>query len=429
MEFMPSHRLAQTNYPIRIGSFAYSFVVFVMLISERHLSLGAAQLAFPVFSLLIYPHLAFVHTRIARDAHLAELNNLLIDAVLLGMVAAQAGLALWLGFAFLLAIGVNNAVCAGARRLAIGLSLCAGSALAGYLLLRPVLRPETSPVVTALCAAGITAYVSAVGLVVRWQNKHLVETRDALRRREEQFRFIAEHAGDFIAVLDAKGRLVYTSGAYLERFDANLIAAGAPWTELIDPAHRARAREFLISVLKTGTSARTSLGFVAADGARVELESSGSLMLDGEDRRLLVTSHAPSQREQSIESRFAKELGTQSTRSGLIITSIMGRVEFASPGMALLTGHGPGGLIGKTIEEIAEAIPASDSLMDTVWRSLESIGQCRCKMVLIHKSGQLKLAWANVVPVNGADKEALRYAWILMEDEALAAVPKEPAPI
>jgi PAS domain-containing protein len=388
-----------------------------------------SQLALPVFALLAYPHLARLHARLVRDPARAERINLLLDGVLLGMVAAQAGFALWASFAFVLAICVNNAICTGPRHSLIAFLLFFGAGLAWYSLLRPGFQPDTSTVVTALCAAGTVAYVALVGLVVNWQNVHLVKTRNALLRREEQFRFIAEHAGDFVAVLDAKGGIRYTSGAYLERFDPNLTRIGSHWSTLIELSHRGRARDFLLSLLQTGTSGRISLDFRTSDGTPLELETAANVMqdTDGEGPRVLLISRARSQAEQAKARAFPGDIVARQAAYGLLVTDVLGRIELASPGMAKMSGNEPGSLIGKTIGEIAEAIPASDSLLDDVWRSLETSGACQCKVLLLHTSGQLKFAWANVVPLSGQDKATLRYAWTFMEESAPAGAARQPA--
>lgn len=417
-----ARRLAQTNYPIRIGSFAYSFVVLMTLYADRGASLGLRSLVLPALVLLIYPHLAFGYTQRARDSHAAELNNLLMDAVLLGTIAAQTGLALWPSVAFFLAIGVNNAVCGGPRRLVIGMALFAGSALAWYAAVRPGFHPDTGPVVTALCGFGIAVYVSGVGLILNWQNLRLVKNRNALRRREEQFRFIAEHAGDFVAVLDAAGRIRYTSGAYLERFDPNRIGIGAQWSALIEPSQRARAREFLGSLLNESAATRITLEFTGANGVAFELECAAHVMHEEHDGsmspQLLVISRARSPREQEMESRFGGELRAREDAFGLLVTSVLGRVEYASAQVAKLLGRTPAALLGHTIEEFAEPIPASDSLMDQVWRALESGRPCRCKVLLVRSDGRLELAWAAVEPLTGHDSKQVLYAWTLLEESA-----------
>jgi len=232
-------------------------------------------------------------------------------------------------------------------------------------------------------------------------------------------------------VLDAAGRIRYTSGAYLERFDPNRIGIGAQWPGLIEPSQRARAREFLASLLKEGAGARIALNFTGAHGVPFELESAAHLMYDEHDDsaspQLLVISRARSPREQEMESRFGGELRKREQAFGLLVTSVLGRVEFASAQVAKLLGRAPAALVGRTIEELAEPIPATDSLMDQVWGALESGRPCRCKLLLVHAGGNLKLAWAAVEPLTGHDSKQVLYAWTLLEDRAGAEAAEQAA--
>lgn len=417
------HRLAQTNYPIRVGSFGYSFVIVVALLIERGTPLSAGLLAFPAFALLAYPHLAYLHARISRDPRRAELDNLLADAVLLGIMAAQTGMALWLFGGIVIAICINNAVCAGAPRLVAAVGLLAASTLVASWAGRAGFQPDTGPLVTMLCIAGISAYVSAVGLVMHSQRERLVSARNALARSEDQFRFIAEHAGDYVAVLDSRGRIRYASGAYQERFDPNVVRNGAHWTGVILPSDRERARDFLTAVLLSGKGARLRLNFAAPaqGGHPLELDCAANVVEQGEgagSQLLVVTARQPTALEEAMDGRLTQELRRHHAGYGVLVTSALGRIELVSPRMGEMLGYGAAELLGKTVEEISEAIPASDGLLEDVWRALEADGICQRKLLLIEKSGRLKLAWANVVQIRSEDGAA-RFAWTLVDDPVL----------
>ena len=171
--------------------------------AERGLDVRTSILA--VLTLLAYPHLAYLHARLAVDSKRAEFRNLSVDSVLMGVWVAQMQFALWPSCGALLAISLNNAVCGGSKRVLSGLLAFVGGmaimgALGGYEFQLP-----TGVLVTALCFVGIVAYVVALGLYLHEQNSRLVRTRRVLRSSETQIRFIAEHAGDLVAVLDAKG--------------------------------------------------------------------------------------------------------------------------------------------------------------------------------------------------------------------------------
>jgi hypothetical protein len=74
----PAQRLAQVNYAPRVFAFAFSLLVLQALMIERGLS--AWLLFFGVLQFLVYPHLAYLHARIAADSRRAELRNLIADS-------------------------------------------------------------------------------------------------------------------------------------------------------------------------------------------------------------------------------------------------------------------------------------------------------------------------------------------------------------
>ena len=110
----PAHRSAQVNYAPRVFAFAFSLLVLQALMIERGLSAGL--LFFGVLQFLVYPHLAYLHARIAADSRRAELRNLVADSVLLGAWAAQMHFALWPSCGLLAAVCLNNATTGGLKR-------------------------------------------------------------------------------------------------------------------------------------------------------------------------------------------------------------------------------------------------------------------------------------------------------------------------
>ena len=76
------HRLARVNYAPRMVSFGYSLLVLEALAAERAYSLWVMLAAIVTF--LAYPHLAYLHARIAVNSKRAELHNLYLDSLLSG---------------------------------------------------------------------------------------------------------------------------------------------------------------------------------------------------------------------------------------------------------------------------------------------------------------------------------------------------------
>jgi PAS domain S-box-containing protein len=272
------HRLARINYAPRALAFGYTYVVLWALVAER--GGNAWVLFFGALQFLVYPHLAYLHARIVADSKRAELNNLLADSLLLGAWAAQMHFALWPAFAILAAVGLNGAASGGFRRLSrsvglFGLGAIGWSAFSGY-----HFDPDTGPVVSVLSGVGIVGYISYIGQLLFDQNTRLLRTRNALRKSEEQFRFIAEHAGDLVAVLDPRRLIRYASASHARYFKADSYEPGKPWLDLVHPEDRDQARHFLDLFADASARERVHLRMVAASGACPVMECQGNTVWD-----------------------------------------------------------------------------------------------------------------------------------------------------
>ena len=159
--------------------------------------------------------------------------------------------------------------------------LLVGSAALWKLLVDQPFLPASGPMVTYLTLIGIVTYASGVGLIVHRQNQRLVGARNALRESEEQFRFIAENAGDLVAVLDPKGRFRYVSASHAERLDPSRVEVGSSWLDLITPSERERGRDFLAALLRLKTPQRSTFRLIATGGRLVTVECKGNPVHDG----------------------------------------------------------------------------------------------------------------------------------------------------
>jgi PAS domain S-box-containing protein len=273
-----AHRLARLDYAPRALAFAYTFLALWALVAER--GGGHWTLFFGALQFLVYPHLAYLHACIARDSKRAELHNLLADALMLGAWAAQMQFALWPTCGILAAVCLNSASNGGLGKLARAVGLFAlGAALwgafTGYRF-----NPGTGPLVSLLSAVGIVMYTSFVGEILFDQNTRLLRTRDALRKSEEQFRFIAEHAGDMVAVLDSDRLFRYASASHARYFKPASYAPGQRWLDLVYPDDRAQARHFLGLIASSNTRERVHLRMLSSNGAWRIVECQGNTVWD-----------------------------------------------------------------------------------------------------------------------------------------------------
>ena len=282
----PAHRLAQINHLSRTISFGYAFILVVALAAER--SLGFWTFFFAAASFVVYPQAAYLHARLAPNSKRAEFRNLDADSILMGAWASHMEFALLPTLGALVAISLNNAVCGGLKLFVRGLLWFAAGALALGAVGGFGLSPSTGPLVTALAVVGILGYATALGELVYIQNKNLVHTRNVLRESEAQFRFIAEHAGDLVAVLNPDGTLRYASPSYAEHFDPRLCAPGRDWLELVHPEDRAQAARFLELLRASMKPDRAELRMATQDRAGRRVECQGNPVADGAGKLRMI---------------------------------------------------------------------------------------------------------------------------------------------
>lgn len=269
-----AHRVARINYPTRAGSFAFSFLVVVAVLAERGFSAGT--FIFGVVTLLIYPQLAYLHARLAVASKRAEFRNLMVDSALMGVWAAQLHFALWPVCGALVGVSMNNAACGGIERFLSGLLFFAAAALLWAVMQGVPYEPSTGPVVIGLCFLGIVGYAVRLAVFFHDQNSRLVRTRNVLRTSEEQFRFIAAHAGDLVSVLTPEYRFRYASLSHEKYFESAKFADGADWLDLVHPEDRGRARAFLDLLSASAQSERAQLRMMPAGAAPRIVECEGN---------------------------------------------------------------------------------------------------------------------------------------------------------
>lgn len=278
MNLPPAHRFARISYAPRTISFGFAFLVLGAITAERNYS--GWVVFFGVLQYLVYPHLAYLHARLVTDSKQAEMRNLMFDAILLGAWMAQLGFALWPACGLLTAVSLNSVAAGGPRVLVQRLGMFAGGALVWGALTGFSFRPDTGPVVTWLSMLGIVGYTTWIGVILRSQNRRLVDVREALRKSQEQFQFIAEHAGDLVAAVDITGRARYLSPQHADYFGKERAVLDADWTDFVIEPDRQPVRRALQRMAEQRTGLRLLFRVRRADGDTRDMECQANPIVD-----------------------------------------------------------------------------------------------------------------------------------------------------
>ena len=406
----PAHRIARINYVSRTASFAYSFLVVCALMAER--GMDARTTIFAVLTLLAYPHLAYLHARIAVDSKRAEFRNLTADSVLMGMWMAQMQFALWPCCGALLAISLDNAVCGGAKRFLSGLLWCVAGAAIWGAVRGYQFNLATGAPVTALCFLGILTYVVSLGLFLHDHNSRLVRTRSVLRSSEAQFRFIAEHAGDLVVVLDPKGRFRYASPSHAAYFSPAAYAEGRDWVDLVHPHDRERARTFLAVLLGSRQSERTKLHLIPAKGELLLAECDGNPVHDesGELEMIVLVSRNLSARARAeVDLRLAASAYDRLV-DAILICDGAGRIEFVNKAYTQLTGYLPGDVVGRSVDATRGGL-SSEHLFKDILGSVSQDQTWQGQYMERCKDGKVALLSACIFPLRDEHGTVVHTVW------------------
>lgn len=179
----PPHRDARLHYGPRVASFALSFVASAILMAEGLAPwsmLPAAALLF-----LLYPHLAYLHSRVSGNGREVARRYLILDALLLGAWLPVISFNLGFGFAMFAAVMLNNSITGGWRRLLRAIAAFAVGAVVVGWLTGFRFEPAGSLRATALGLIGILLYMNIVTEVFHRQNlRMLAVMRDNAAKRK-----------------------------------------------------------------------------------------------------------------------------------------------------------------------------------------------------------------------------------------------------
>lgn len=183
--------LVRMHHRMRSISFAMMFVATVLNITDQ--DYGPLGWSLLVCLFLIYPHLQYCRACWSANPVRAEMTNLLVDSLLLGVYIAGVGFSLWLAFSGAIGTLSNNAANKGWRGVFQALLALGGGMAAGVAIFGLHLTPRTEWPATLFCIAGLTGYLMAMGNIGFNRNQQLRQTRETLKQRESDL-LTANHA-------------------------------------------------------------------------------------------------------------------------------------------------------------------------------------------------------------------------------------------
>lgn len=193
------------------------FVAFVALAIHTHEQRsGAALLPVLALQFLLYPHLLAWRARRSADPARTEIQHVFADAAVFGLWSALLSFPLWITFIFLVGATVNPTAFLGLKGLAGGWGSFLAGSLAGIAVYGFAFRPETSPVVTALCAVAVLFFLFTVAHGAYRRSMSLHQARLRLHRQLEEIRILEGQLRDLASRDSLTG--LWNRRAFEERF-------------------------------------------------------------------------------------------------------------------------------------------------------------------------------------------------------------------
>ena len=176
--------LVRINYRMRTLSFGMALVAAALHTYQNYKLPRIWLLLALVF--VAYPHVQYWRVCRAANAVRAEMHNLLVDSVLLGVGIAALGFPLWIAFSATIGALTNSAINKGWQGVAESAVAVLAGALAWMAVMGFRFSPETDLATTAFCIVSLTWYLLSMNNLGFMRNRQLRLTRETLRHRESE---------------------------------------------------------------------------------------------------------------------------------------------------------------------------------------------------------------------------------------------------
>lgn len=426
---MKNNRLVRTHYGVRTGAFLFCLVTIGLHLWER--DAGRAAWLFLALQFAVYPHLVHLRALHSTRPTRAELDNLLLDAILLGAWCSQLGFPTWIAYALVSSTALNAAVNRGAYGVLCSLGCNVAGAALGIAIGGFHYAPQTSPLVTALCFFGSLAYACAVGFVVHQQNRRLGKGHDALRESEARYRLIAENAADLIALVDQNGRWHYSSPSYAKILDADSLQPGSDAFARLHPDDSERARVAVLRAAATGRPRELPIRLIDREGRlrkfkmRMQAVDSANSEKPGSEPGAVPTGKAPAARvvlvsqdvtdlRESEERVLVAAQALEGMTEAIMITAADGTVLTVNKAFTQITGYVREDVLGALEKTVRNALQPPE-YYDEIYAAVRRDGYWSGTTWSRRRNGSVYREWRSVRSVRDPEGGVTHYVVVFSE--------------